>query len=137
MNTPREELSEETVDEYEHLIDEMLGDPSLVTEDKATVLEDGSFFGGIEFERTMRFLGIVLRCYGLGATFQIPRQMSAPVAGSKLYELDADRHLRMSRDLLRVRVLNLSDSLGVLTCSSPARCKVFDAEHSEGSSRPA
>lgn len=97
----RKELCTKDVEAYEQIVDEALGDPTLITADKAVMLEDGSFFGGINFERTLRTVGD-LRSYNLSTAIQIPKQMAAPAADSKVFKLGSDPHLKMRRDLLRV-----------------------------------
>ncbi|KAL0957420.1 hypothetical protein HGRIS_001219 [Hohenbuehelia grisea] len=101
----RQEFSENFIHFAERVRDEALGPQELMTADKAVRKQGTSeFIGGIQFERSPRVNTVAgtSRSYTCGVSYQIPKSMEAPCAGSQLNGDPLDEHLVLRSNLTRV-----------------------------------
>ena len=82
----------------------ILGPPGKMSDKKARFNKKASgYIGGVAFKRSRHAVPTRNgdRCYGIATTFQEPRSLDAPSAGSKYGDgMDAD--VRMRKDILEV-----------------------------------
>lgn len=65
--------------------------------------------GGTAFERDDRAVNLVNgpRCYPLSISYQVPKGMDAPTKGRKVYGRTMDDHVKLTKEILRVRDWNM------------------------------
>lgn len=106
----RDEKSKEHISAILKLQSEILGSPEDMTREKAVKVGD-RYFGGINFERHDRAKNDSTRCYQLAATFQAAKNMSAPCAQGKVYQVKKDSDAKMRFNLVKVSTLSICDML--------------------------
>ena len=79
--------------------DGALGDPGDRDSQKARLDEDGAWVGGIRFERIRLAVNVegADRCYTLGQSYQVQRNLSGPSVGAKIESDVTNHHIRAVR----------------------------------------
>jgi hypothetical protein len=82
-----------------------VGKKELCTSEKATQGIDGTYSGGLQFERHDRAVHVAgaERAYTLGPSHERVPNRSAPHASGKMYEGEMDDHLELQKDIIKVR----------------------------------
>lgn len=95
--------------------DEALGPREKRTRERAVLNKDGTYSGGVAFERSMRAKSVFAntRAYTIATSLQKRRSVVSPASSSKLMG-DPDDHLKMRHRLLKVSNL-YRESMHILT----------------------
>jgi hypothetical protein len=82
-----------------------VGKKELCTSEKATQGIDGTYSGGLQFERHDRAVHVAgaERAYTLGPSHERVPNRSAPHASGKMYKGEMDNHLELQKDIIKVR----------------------------------
>jgi hypothetical protein len=98
VNLCREIIEDQAIiDNLRKIQEDIIGDKNLASPDRPVKQRDGSFIGGLGFERNKWVVGVKgTRCYTIGPSTQAWKSLVSPTAGGKVMDekMNADQQLR-------------------------------------------